>query len=177
MILLSKKMTSYFFLAELITVPYNCTLPMDALMPISLPHRILRRNVPPSTIYALCDVGSISPTPILTFTARLISLPSAAAKLGTAPIRSVGMLSLLNPWCFPIHYQALQFPHIPSMWTMAFMQYSLGWWWPLSMMTDPPKCNHGFHLGKMPLPPPPLAYVFLETPAKRHSSPFLDLLP
>ena len=77
--------------------------------------------------YVQSNVGWILPTAIRTSMDHLTLQLFAAAKLATALIKSHGMHWLPNPRCFQTKSLGSTFLHIPSMWTMAFIWYSLGW--------------------------------------------------
>lgn len=122
----------------------SCTLPMCVTMPrtsatgfsiaremeshpaismhISSLPPILPRTVHCAYTYVPSDAGSISRTVIRMFMDHLSSLLFAAAKRGTASINSHGTYWLQNHLCFQIRSLGAIYPHIPFMWTVAFIQ-------------------------------------------------------
>jgi hypothetical protein len=94
-----------------------------------------------ATILSPFAVGLISPTVTPTFTAHLSLLWYVFAKPVIALARTIGMCSLQSPPYSLTRFPSSSYPHIPSMWIVAFIQFFTAWQLHLIVMT-PCTRNH-----------------------------------
>ncbi len=143
-------------------------------------HLTHQRTVRHAITLSLYKVGWISLTATRISMAHLTLLSYVAARLVIPLDRIPRAHLLLKLWISQNEFPGLIFPHIPFMWTVAFIQSSLEWLWHCRAIM---LCIHYIHhrpsgtKGSLMTPPPIFFFLFFNQAKMPYTSTWIAARP